>query len=152
VCPSVVKHQRGSCAPRWQRRNRQNTVPNSTRQTQWTGISACLCDGQRVKGGWCVRRRLPMTSQRSSFVAAFLLSRHGTTGSRVSSMTVPPNSPYLSTVCRCRRTRTTNKGVRGSPAPHAFPSLGYWDQKVIQSRHKPITQQNTWRARPRLIR
>lgn len=57
TCKSCVRvcvnHQWCSRAPRWQRRNRRNTVTNSTRPTQWTGISSCSCamvNGQEVAG------------------------------------------------------------------------------------------------------
>lgn len=71
VCPRVCKHQQGSCAPRWQRSNRQNTVTDSTKyKTKHNGrgfllLRATRKHGQWARGGWCVRLRPPVTSRRS---------------------------------------------------------------------------------------
>lgn len=66
VCPRVCKHQQGSCAPRWQRSNRQNTVTDSTRPNTMNGdFFYFVQHGQRARGGWCVRLRPPVTSRRS---------------------------------------------------------------------------------------
>lgn len=100
TCKSCVRvcvnHQWRSCAPRWQRRNRQNTVTKLYENNTMDGdLFLFVCVGQLARGGWYVRRRPPVTSRRSFIAAAFYYARHGTSGPRVSSMTVLPTYRLL---------------------------------------------------------